>query len=223
MQNTIIKERRVADREFVQLVNKILADRDAGVEQFGIKSNLNLTQSNYALKTGTSRDYHDSWTIGYAPDFLVGVWIGNSKNTPMKRVSGQLGAGKIWHEAMDIMLSSSYNKKTPFAFDALQSFSQSGSVQYGLPGDDYDLARNLLRDSALIKNPHHGDTFLYEPNIRIPLIAEGTVWWFIDDTFLGEGDTLTWWPSKPGTYIITAKSKADQQRSVMVSVRDEEY
>jgi membrane carboxypeptidase/penicillin-binding protein PbpC len=159
MQNTILEERRVADEEFVQLVNKILSDREAGVEQFGIKSNLNLSQKNYALKTGTSRNYHDSWTIGYTPDFLVGVWLGNSKNTPMKQVSGQTGAGKIWHEAMDIMIGSSYNKKTPFAFDRLESFSQSGSVEYGLPGDNYLLARDLLKSPALIKNPHRGDSY----------------------------------------------------------------
>jgi len=223
MQHRLLEERRVADRAFIQLVNKILSDRDTSVEQFGIKSDLNLAQQNYALKTGTSRNFHDSWTVGYTPDFLVGVWIGNSDNTPMKQVSGQLGAGKIWHEAMDIMLASPYNKKTPFSFDTLENFSQSGSVEYGLPGDDYDLARDLLKSSFFIKNPHHGDTFLYEPNIRIPLVAQDSVQWFIDDKFLGENDTLSWRPSKPGQYMITAKSNTDQQASITVFVRGEEY
>ena len=71
----------------------------------------NLPFHNYALKTGTSHNFHDSWTIGYTPDFLIGVWIGNSANTAMRQVSGQTGAGKIWHEVMELMYNSSYNKK----------------------------------------------------------------------------------------------------------------
>jgi len=161
--------------------------------------------------------------MGYTPDFLVGVWIGNSNNTPMRRISGQSGAGKIWHEVMDIMLNSPYNKKTPFAFDKLESYSESGSIEYGLPGDDYYMARNLLKDPDLIRNPHHGDTFLYEPNIRIPLTAEKSVEWYVNDVFFGEGDTHTFQPNESGIYIITAKAHNNEQKSVTISVRDEEY
>jgi penicillin-binding protein 1C len=57
-------EKEVAKPEYIQLVNKILNDRKTGVEQFGLKSELNLFQENYALKTGTSRNFKDSWIIG---------------------------------------------------------------------------------------------------------------------------------------------------------------
>lgn len=54
-----------------------------------------------ALKTGTSNDYRDAWSIGYTPDFVVGVWAGNNDNTPMQRNgSSILAAVPIWHAFM---------------------------------------------------------------------------------------------------------------------------
>jgi penicillin-binding protein 1C len=73
-------------------VNKIISDRLAGVEQFGLAGNLNLPENNYAVKTGTSRDFHDTWTIGFTPDFLVAVWLGNVENEPMHQVTSTSGA-----------------------------------------------------------------------------------------------------------------------------------
>ncbi|MEA1936968.1 MAG: transglycosylase domain-containing protein, partial [Patescibacteria group bacterium] len=110
------QNKKITDEKYIQLINRILSDRKTGIEQFGIKNNLDLFQNNYAVKTGTSRGFHDSWTIGYTPDFLAGVWIGNSDNTPMENVSGQNGAGRIWNEVMNLLINSKYNKKTPFEF-----------------------------------------------------------------------------------------------------------
>ena len=101
-----LQNKKISDEKYIELVNKILTDRVTGIEQFGIKSNLNLLSDNYAVKTGTSREYHDSWTIGYTPDFLVGVWVGNNEDKPMDNVSGVAGAGKIWQEAMNLLLNS---------------------------------------------------------------------------------------------------------------------
>src|SRR3989344_9310253 len=129
--------KRITERSFVQLVTKILSDREAAVEQFGLRSNLTLPYKNYALKTGTSRDYHDSWTIGFTPDFLVGVWLGNSDNTPMRELTGQTGAGAIWQDVMLLLYGSPYDKRTPFSFDKLKEFTESGGIEYGLAEDDY--------------------------------------------------------------------------------------
>ena len=53
-----------------------------------------------AVKTGTSQNFDDNWTVGYTSDFAVGVWAGNDDNSPMINVTGVDGAGPIWHEAM---------------------------------------------------------------------------------------------------------------------------
>jgi penicillin-binding protein 1C len=53
-----------------------------------------------AAKTGTSTDFRDSWTVGYTPDFTVGVWVGRFNNRPLNRVSGAMGAAPIFHQVM---------------------------------------------------------------------------------------------------------------------------
>jgi membrane peptidoglycan carboxypeptidase len=53
-----------------------------------------------AVKTGTSQNFDDNWTVGYTTDFVVGVWAGNDDNSPMVNVTGVDGAGPIWHAAM---------------------------------------------------------------------------------------------------------------------------
>lgn len=218
MSEGVKEEKRIVDERFIKLVNKILSDRETGIDQFGMKSSLNLPSKMYAVKTGTSRDFHDSWTIGYTPDFLVGVWVGNADNTPMWQISGQQGAGKIWHEVMEVMLNSKYNKKTPFDFSHLKEFLQGGSIEYGLQGDDYENARVLLNDDKLILSPHEGDIFLLENKTRIPLKAKKEVKWLINDTLVGRGNNIDWYPPKKGAWRILVKDENGKREGVTIII-----
>jgi len=213
-------DKQIAGPEYIQLINKILSDRKTGIEQFGLKSDFNLFQSNYALKTGTSRNFRDSWVLGYTPDFLVGVWLGNSDNTPMEGISGQLGAGKIWAETMEMLLNSEYNKKTPFEFNLIEEFYNNGNIEYGLTNDNYENSLNILKekDFSLILNPHDGDAFLLEKNTKIILEAKEDVKWFVDDEFLSEGQTAIFIPAQVGQYQIKAESFIGFQEMVTILV-----
>jgi penicillin-binding protein 1C len=204
-------EKRISKPEYIQLINKILNDRKTGIEQFGFKSELNLFQENYALKTGTSRDFKDSWVIGYTPDFLVGVWVGNADNTPTEGISGQLGAGSIWSEVMDLLLNSEYNKKTPFEFNLIEEFEKGENIEYGLAEDDYEKCLKVLkeRDLSLILSPHDGDIFLLEDNTKIILRAKENVEWFLNGEIFAEGKEVVFQPKKPGQYNIRAKNSSN--------------
>ena len=81
------------------LLTHILADRQAGVAAFGENTPLMLPFQT-AVKTGTSKDYRDNWTIGFTRDYTVGVWVGNFDGTPMRKVSGITGAGPIYRDVM---------------------------------------------------------------------------------------------------------------------------
>ncbi len=93
----------VLDPRHAYLITSILSDNEARLPTFGPNNVLELSRP-AAVKTGTTDDYHDAWTIGYTPDLVTGVWVGNSDNTPMNRVYGSRGAGPIWHDFMEEVL-----------------------------------------------------------------------------------------------------------------------
>lgn len=82
------------------LITNILSDDGARIPAFGEDSVLNLTRP-AAVKTGTTTDFRDNWTVGYTPDLAVGVWAGNADNEPMYKISGITGAAPIWHAFME--------------------------------------------------------------------------------------------------------------------------
>lgn len=215
------QNKKISDEKYIQLINKVLSDRKTGIEQFGMKSNLNLLQDNYAVKTGTSREFYDSWTVGYTPDFLIGVWVGNSENIPMKGISGQSGAGKIWQEAMNLLINSEHNKKTPFEFDLVEEFYDGKNIEYGLSEDNYEETKSLLQDDSLILNPHNDDIFLLEKNTQILLKAKESVWWYANDAFLGEGKEAIFDIENPGIYEIKALGENGKEESVKIFIERE--
>ncbi len=81
------------------LITHILADPVARIPAFGEGSPLDLPFP-AAVKTGTTTDWRDNWTIGYSTRRLVGVWVGNADNTPMEGISGVDGAAPIWRDLM---------------------------------------------------------------------------------------------------------------------------
>jgi penicillin-binding protein 1C len=82
------------------LMTNILSDNNARAPAFGVNSVLKLTRP-AAVKTGTTSSWRDNWTLGYTPDYAVGVWVGNSDNSEMEHISGVTGAGPIWHDVME--------------------------------------------------------------------------------------------------------------------------
>jgi len=94
---------QVLDPRVAYLITNILSDDWARMPAFGEGSVLRLSRP-AAAKTGTTSDWRDNWTIGYAPDLVVGVWAGNADNSPMQQVSGLTGAGPIWHDFMERVL-----------------------------------------------------------------------------------------------------------------------
>ena len=85
--------------EHAYLITSILSDNQARAPMFGTNSVLNLPFP-VAAKTGTSNDFRDNWTLGYTPDLVTGVWIGNADYTPMINTTGLSGAAPIWSQFM---------------------------------------------------------------------------------------------------------------------------
>ena len=95
---------RVLDERIAFLISDILSDNTARRATFGPNSVLQIGRP-AAVKTGTTTDFRDNWTVGYTPELAVGVWVGNANNSPMVNVSGVAGAGPIWHDFMRAALT----------------------------------------------------------------------------------------------------------------------
>ena len=216
-QSTITKEEHIASPAYVALVHKIISDRITGVDQFGLKSNLNLTIPEYGVKTGTSRDFHDSWVVGYTPDLVVGVWLGNSENEPLLQISGGSGAGMIWHDAMEYLATTPYYRTRIFPDSDVRGIPIGNSIEWGLPEDTVQEHERILLSDSIIVNPHENDTFELHSNTTIPLRAREIVSWSVDGIPVGTGTEIVWQPTEVGTYTITA-TNSDTMHVETVSV-----
>lgn len=87
------------------IISHLLLDNNARELAFGPASELKIGDLPVSVKTGTTNDFRDNWTVGYTPSYLVAVWVGNNDNTPMAGlVSGVTGAAPIWHKLMANLL-----------------------------------------------------------------------------------------------------------------------
>ncbi len=93
---------RVLHRANAYLTSHILLDNNARTGAFGPNSQLVIPKQIVSVKTGTTNDLRDNWTVGYTPEILTAVWVGNNNNSPMNRslVSGVTGAAPIWNGIM---------------------------------------------------------------------------------------------------------------------------
>lgn len=117
-QGNILYEWRLSLDSFVispqvaYLITDILSDNAARAPGFGWNSPLRLNRP-AAVKTGTTSDFRDNWIVGYTPDLVAGVWVGNANNRSMRQTSGVTGAAPIWHDFMEEMLKNSEPKAFP--------------------------------------------------------------------------------------------------------------
>ena len=100
-----VEERPVIPAAQAYQITDILSDNSARAILYGFNSTLVLDRP-VAAKTGTAGDpdrndvRRDFWTMGYTPDLVAGVWVGNADNTPMTGGTSSKTAGLIWHDFM---------------------------------------------------------------------------------------------------------------------------
>ncbi|MEK7140913.1 MAG: transglycosylase domain-containing protein [Patescibacteria group bacterium] len=97
------------------IIGNILSDNNARSQAFGPNSLLVIPGKTVSVKTGTSNDKRDNWTIGYTPSVMTAVWVGNNNNAPMDPylTSGVTGAAPIWHDIMIEILKNRQDEILP--------------------------------------------------------------------------------------------------------------
>lgn len=95
------ESKRVFDEQPMRLLHSVMSDNGARSFAFGESKPLTLSDRLVAAKTGTTNKFVDAWTMGFIPQAVVGVWVGNSNGTPMdKGADGSTVAGPIWQDIM---------------------------------------------------------------------------------------------------------------------------
>lgn len=103
-----VEGKRIIDEGETFIINNILSDNNARLLAFGANSLLN-TGRPIAVKTGTTNNMKDNWTIGWSQEVIVGTWVGNNDNTAMSYVaSGITGASPIWRRIIFAALELGY-------------------------------------------------------------------------------------------------------------------
>ncbi len=98
--------KRVISTQTAEKITDILSDNNARSLAFGVNSVLNIKGHKVAVKTGTSNNLRDNWTIGYNQTYLVASWVGNNDSKPMSNIaSGVTGASPIWSKIFQSLLT----------------------------------------------------------------------------------------------------------------------
>ncbi len=127
--------KKVLSEEVAFLISHILLDNNARSLAFGPSSWLNIPGKTVSVKTGTTDEKRDNWTIGYTPSYVVGVWVGNNNNMPMNPAiaSGITGASPIWNKIMTVVLKGKSDEQPvkPDNVVAMQIDALAGGLPHG--------------------------------------------------------------------------------------------
>lgn len=125
------QKNKVMNEGIAFIISDVLSDNVARQQAFGPNSALVVPGYKVAVKTGTTNDKKDNLTVGYTPEFLVAVWVGNNDNTPMNPylASGITGAAPIWQRTMLYLLQNKV--KDPSKLNFIQPENVVSKPCYG--------------------------------------------------------------------------------------------
>ncbi len=235
------KSARIFSEPTAWLLADMLADRGARYVTFGFDNPLALSHW-AAVKTGTSKDMRDNWTMGFNTRVTVGVWVGNASGAPMHSVTGITGAGPIWADVMDAA-ATRYGVSRPAAAPATLvkrpvSFSdrlEASRDEWFARGTEPNgstpvqvAARETSGSGVRILSPTDGTIIALDPDIptknqRVALksgdFAQAACW-EVNGESLGCPEGNGFWSPTAGNFTIRLLDKAGGERDrVTLTVR----
>jgi 1A family penicillin-binding protein len=156
---TNTKSKEVQTPQGSYLISSILSDANARAAIFG--SSLTVPGRTAAVKTGTTDNSRDAWTIGYTPQLAIGVWVGNNNNDVMQN-GGSGMAGPIWVRAMQRILAGTPNTAFPVPSGIVQRpicYSNGGLANTAGSGtyNEYFLGSALPNETCTTKSKAQED------------------------------------------------------------------
>ncbi|MEQ1594551.1 MAG: penicillin-binding protein 1C [Casimicrobium sp.] len=226
------------------IVTDMLADRGARYVTFGFDNPLSLSHW-AAVKTGTSKDMRDNWTIGFNARITVGVWVGNASGESMHNVTGISGAGPIWADVMEaaavrfgagrerVAPSNVIKRRVQFANESgrVEASREEWFVRGTEPStatQTWIAAREGNAAGARIVSPADGTIIALDPDIpaarqRIALTSGDTAQaacWQVNDEALGCNLEAASWQPVAGNFVVRLlDAKGEERDRVTLVVR----
>ncbi|MDN7528869.1 penicillin-binding protein 1C [Burkholderia orbicola] len=212
------------------VVTDILSDNNARVRTFGFDNPL-ATRFFSAVKTGTSKDMRDNWTVGFTSRYTVGVWVGNADGSPMWDVSGVTGASPVWSAVVGYLHRDlpSRAPRAPAGVEtrriAFERDIEPARNEWFIAGTAIDMIRlaapvtpgkDGARAPLTIGAPTDGTIFAIDPDIPP---KNQRIWfersagratkfaWRLDDKVIGHADRVAWlpWPGRHRLELVDAR------------------
>lgn len=192
---------QVAPADAVFIISHILSDNNARLIDFGPSSALVIPGKTVSVKTGTTDSFKDNWTVGFTPDYVVGIWVGNNDGQPMSNVaSGITGAAPIWNKIMSYVLKgkpdNTWLQHPPSDVIAMQVDSTFGGLpEPGMP----------TRSEYFIKGT--------QPTTQSPVYQtyQGKLYYVVREDDPVSTDGINRWQIGIDNWITQNHSAADQQ------------
>jgi len=176
LEKFVLNPQQVISKKVASQISDILSDNKARTPAFGARSPLYFKGRDVAVKTGTTNDYKDAWTIGYTPSFVLGAWVGNNDNSSMeKKVAGFI-VTPMWNTFMKEVLKTTPDEKferipkeTSFELKPVLRGEWRGGIQYFIDKISGKLATEYtpkeLRQEKVLTQIHN---ILYWVNKKDP-------------------------------------------------------
>ena len=113
----------VLDERIAFVIGDILGDNAARSPAMGSNSPLRTDGILSSVKTGTTDNFRDNWTVGFTQNVAIGVWVGNTDASEMQGTTGLTGAAPIWNQVITSLYSdpSLFSRLEPARSDEVAS------------------------------------------------------------------------------------------------------
>ena len=211
------------------VVTDILSDNNARVRTFGFDNPL-ATRFFSAVKTGTSKDMRDNWTVGFTSRYTVGVWVGNADGSPMWDVSGVTGASPVWSAVVGYLHRDQPSRapRAPAGVETrritFERDIEPSRNEWFIAGTAVDTIRLAApvtpgKDGARAPDDRHADRrhdlrdrsghSAEEPADLVRALGRRATKfaWRLDDKVIGHADRIAWmpWPGRHRLELVDAR------------------
>lgn len=216
-------------REATAEVTAILSDPDARLKAFGYNESMQVEGHPVAVKTGTSYEHRDNWTVGYTPEFAIGVWVGHADGSPMdpETSTGATGAAPLWHAVMERLVRG----RTPRPFPLVASAQREPPAAKAAIASTPQAPRTFRVTAPVPNTTYRIHPFL--PRDHQGIVAQGEargedaveLRWSLDGRFLestaGETSRVVIEPT-PGKHMLRAESNTGEGIDIPFRVMEDE-